>query len=439
MTTSHFETLPITDIAQILPFEDVKSLSLVSRVMRDAVRRPLFSGTLSITCPVSPDRDLDGHINKYGEFISRLHFNINLELNPYGTTRKEKVLSRASLIWGTSSGDTIKSIIRGEALSHIDTLSVKFNVNQFVDDNDGWGHRAGSIHVFEYSEHPQEVYKEEQKLIWRAQYTEVWNQIAANPNIKKMKISNLLPKLSSAWYTDEWETFLGRLEDLDISIFGGDNGAGWEAQRMEGFAGFSEDLSTFMMQHAINVTRLRVEAHEHDLLGRCYLNDVPLPFENAQLPALCRLELERIMVSGGLLDFLEGRADILQEIKLHDCMCCCESGNPSWADLWKLIREVNTNVNNISHSQSETPPLADPVPFVYTGETLPDSEEAAEIRELLKQDKGLVLWRYVEIDDKYGFIIERSDENVERSVEGRDQLEYTMLLEELEKRRKKGL
>ncbi|KAM0546239.1 hypothetical protein ACHAPJ_010922 [Fusarium lateritium] len=445
MTVSALEKLPIgliTDIAKLLTFDDIKNLSCVSWVMRDAVLRLLFR-TLSITCPVDSDRDLDRFIDKYKELISRLHLHIKLGPNPdegsdYDSDEEQP---EAPSIWGTSSRDTVKNIVRGQVLSHINTLSVRLDPDQFEEDGD-WDDEIDtpSIHVFAESEDWDRVHRREGKYFWRAQCTEVWNEIAANPNINSLRISNLLPKNSSAWLTNEWKDFLGRLKDLDVSVFGADNGAGWKAHKMPGFYDFITTLPELMMQHASNVTRLRLEANEEGLLGSTSeVHDVPLPLENGNMPSLRILQLENIMLGNEVLDFIRHHANTLQEIHLRNCMCDRSEHDPSWSDLWKLIREVTTAVTEVSFIQGKTPPLARGEEYGDSVPTREDSDAGKKVRKQLAEDKSLVLWRYVYVDDKYGMIFEQYEDNIECFEQGNDQLEYTRLLDELSERRQKAL
>ncbi|KAF4946056.1 hypothetical protein FSARC_14295 [Fusarium sarcochroum] len=444
MTTSDLEKLPIgliTDIAKLLPFDDVKNLSCVSWVMRDVVLRLLFR-TLSISCPLAPDRDLNGFIVKYKELISRLHLYIKLEPNPdFGSEydSDEDEWPESPSIWGPSSTDTVKNIVRGQTLSHINTLSVQFDPDQFEEEGD-WddGNSVPDVYVYEFPEDWDKVRDREETFFWRAQYTEVWNEIAANPNINKLKILNLLPKNSSAWLTTEWKTFLGKMEDLDISVFGAGNGI-LEAHKMPGFYGFAATLPEVMMRHATKVTRLRLVAHKQGLLGSTSdMHQVPLPLEKRNLPSLRFLQLENIMLGHESLDFLKHHADTLQELQLHSCMCHGDDVDPSWSDLWKLIREVTTTVTEVTYVQDKTPPITEHEKFdsIPTSE---DSDAEKKIRKLLAEDKSLVLWRYVYVDDKYGFVSEYREENIEHFERGNDQLEYNKLMEELTERRKKGL
>jgi hypothetical protein len=229
---------------------------------------------------------------------------------------------------------------------------------------------------------------------------------------------------------------MGRLEELNISVFGGDNGAGWKASSRQGFAEFIEGLPEYFMQHATNVVRLGIEAHLWGLFGTGGDFGIRLPLRIDNFPSLQSLTLKNIQIGSELIEFLMSHGDTLKELTVKDCMCdegCSIDSTPTWADLWSTLRTNSTNIAKVSVVQTQTPPLAY-MEGLDGVEPNPDSESASRIRKMLEEDESLVLWSYVYVETKYRMALEVEEKNISCFEEGEDQREYSMLLEVLRER-----
>ncbi|KAF9776828.1 hypothetical protein IL306_004914 [Fusarium sp. DS 682] len=434
------DTLPIELIANIANYlspQNVKSLSRASWLMRHAVVRFLFR-TLVIPCPLASTQALEDLIHKYQEFISRVHLHVyfypNMEEKPHQGPMPS--------VWGTPLSDTLKRIVRGDTLSHIDCFVVDFDPGQFEPDgwwgkNGWWGDldNLGSMHIVEDEEEWLEISRQEHEMIWRAQYNEVMQTISTNQTLTNFKMVNLLPKNASAWETPEWESFLGRLQVLHIGVSGTENGSCLPAHTMPGFRQFIDDLPYFIMRHALNVKHLSLEAHRDGLFGAQIL----LPLQEDHFLFMRSLKLKNIMIGPDLLEFLETRVDCFEELELHDCMCNgpeWHSAPLTWSDLWRTMRESNIPLKRVCVVQSRMPPLMWGEDYKEDFQTSEDSEAAKRVRKRLGEDKSLVLWRYARVDGKYGWVAELPDDNVRNFEKGEDQGEYVKLLKVLEERKK---
>ncbi|EXL42103.1 hypothetical protein FOCG_15455 [Fusarium oxysporum f. sp. radicis-lycopersici 26381] len=439
------DTLPIeliTNVASYLSPQDVKTLSRTNWFMRHAVVGVLFR-TLYIPCPLASTRALEELIHKYQNFISRFHLHVyfqpNMEEKPHDGPMPS--------VWGAASTDTLKRIVRGDILSNVSSFVVEFNARNF--EHDGWWGETASWSdpnmlgsIVDNEENWDQTLQQEREIIWRAQYNDVMQTISTNQNITNLKISNLIPRNASAWETPEWESFLGRLQVLEIGVFGGDDGDCWHTKPE--FAEFIGNLPHFVMRHARNVRHLTLEASPDGLFGGASTNYcIPLPLKEDHFLFLHSLTLKNIMIGPELVEFLTSRVDSLEELELYDCMCDgpdWEYGSDreldpvTWAGLWKAIRESNIRLFKLSVVQSRKPPLMWREGDRKEFETIEDSVEAARIRKMLEEDSHLVLWRYARVDYKYGWVVDLSDDNVKYFEAGEDQREYVKLLKVLEER-----
>ncbi|KAF5561693.1 hypothetical protein FNAPI_3522 [Fusarium napiforme] len=432
----------ITNIASYSSPQDVKSLSCASWSMRHAVLRLLFR-TLVIPCPLVSTQALEELVHKYQDFISAIHLHISFQPNKEEEPHEDPMPS----VWGAAPTDILKKITEGEILSSVRSFILEFNGAQFK--HGGWWGETmygtnpdmlGSI--VDSEEEWDETLQQEQEIIWRAQYNEVMRTISMNQKIANLRIKNLIAKNASVWETPEWVSFLGRLQVLDIGVFGGDDGDCVHTK--PGFIEFIENMPYYIMRHARNVRHLSLEASADGLFGGASANYcIPLPLKEDHLLFLKSLTLKNVVIGPDLLQFLKSRVDCFEELELHDCMC--NGPEPeygpgwnlepvTWANLWKSIRESNMRLSKVSVVQSKPPPLLWQEGESEEDETCEDSVAAVRIRKMLEEDRSLVVWRYARVDYKYGWIVDLSDDNVKYFEEGEDQREYLKLLKVLEER-----
>ncbi|KAF5974867.1 hypothetical protein FCOIX_8058 [Fusarium coicis] len=439
------DTLPVELVANIASYlspQDVKALSCASWSMRHAVLGILFR-TILIPCPLASTELLEDLVHKYQDFIFTVHLHMSFQPNKMDEPHDGPMPS----VWGTAPTDTLWKITRGEILSNVRSLVLEFNGATFGRGG-WWGEDASWTivnmpgNICDNEEEWDETLQQEQEIIWRAQYNEVMRTISRNENITNLKIKNLIAKNASAWETTEWASFLGRLQVLDISVYGGNDGDCLHTKT--GFMEFIENMLYYIMRHAQNARHLTLEASPDGLFGGASANyRIPLPLKEDHLLFLKSLTLKNIMIGPDLIQFLKTRVDRFEELELHDCMC--DGPEPeygpgwnlepvTWADLWRAIRESNTRLFKVSVVQSKTPPLLWQEGESEEDEVSEDSVAVAGIRKMLEEDRSLVVWRYARVDYKYGWIVELSDDNVKYFAEGEDQREYVELLKVLEER-----
>ncbi|RBA15755.1 hypothetical protein FPRO05_12362 [Fusarium proliferatum] len=443
---ANLDTLPVELVIKVVSHlspQDVKALSCTSSLMRHAVVGVLFR-TLIIPFPLASTQALEELIYKYQDFISTVHLHVSFRPNTEEKPHDGPVPS----VWGVAPTDTLKKITQGDILSNVNSFALEFNGAQFKD-RGWWGETAPWSdpnlpgNIFHNGENWDQTLQQEHDMIWRAQYNEFMRAISMNHNITNLKIENLIPRNVSAWETSEWASFLGRLQVLEIVVFGGDDDL---LHTNLGFIEFIGSLPHFVMRRARNVRHLTLEASSDALFGGASANYcIPLPLKEDHFPFLKSLTLKNIMIGPDLVEFLTSRVDSFEELELHDCMC--DGPEPeygpdwdlepvSWADLWRAIRESNMRLFKVTVVQSKTPPLLWQEGSSEEDETSAESVAAARIRKMMEEDKSLVVWRYARVDYKYGWIVDLSDDNVKYFEEGEDQQEYVKLLEMLEGRNK---
>ncbi|RBR13494.1 uncharacterized protein FIESC28_08122 [Fusarium coffeatum] len=405
-------------IAELLGPADIKGLSCMNRRLRNAVTHILFR-TLSIAMPLVSHLLLEHMLEKYNKFISRIHLHVFLRPN----LEEDNDNTVMPSIGGTMKSGTLLDLVNGKIFSHIDSFSIHFDPCQFDiavrwygNDGDwGGGYGSGSITVFEDEEDEDACFELEEEHVWRAQYFQLLAEVMQNPNIKKLRFINLLPRRTKVFDTLQWEKFLGQLTHFDLGIFGAESDGG-SGNAMPGFTQFvGEFLPQDIMKYLINVKHLKLEANELSVFGaglygeHYYAHDVfPLASE---IPTLQSLELKNITLGDSFLGYLRKQAD-LRELTLHNCMCVCPDepeeenddiwSDPAnadalavrvgWSDIWHTIILWNKAIQQVTYLQDEQPPLLDEDP------PLP---------------KGSIVWRHVKIDKYWGNVVEDEEANTE--------------------------
>lgn len=347
-------------------------------------------------------------------------------------------------VWArkTTDATAVKDLIQFKGLPRCAILSLHtngdedFEVDEDWDDNDIGNN---SIYFCCEPENWEKVKTKEEKYAWRAALRDMYQDIATLSQVEDLRIFNFLPRKASSWQTTEWEEFLGRLRNLTLYPYGGDNGAGWQVNTLPGFNSFFNELSATMLRHAKAVEYLKIVGNEDGFLDCNSLRLTP-----GIMPALRVLHVEYMTATSILINFLAKKPPALEKIHIVNCVAQAWGRDrdggppPTWAQLWKTLRQKSIRV---SYKQTKTAPLTEDEDF-HEGEEEwgpPDDEEenVKQLRKKLKENSSLVVWPYGEPDDKYGFLSTHVEMNLERFENGEDNREYGLLLAEMQ-RKKEG-
>lgn len=346
-------------------------------------------------------------------------------------------------VWARKSTDVpvVKDLIQFKGLPRCSILTLytmgaeNFEVEADWDDNDLCD---SGMYFCSYAEDWDEVKKKEEKYAWRAALRDMWYDLASLSKTNHLEVFDFLPRKSSSWTTPEWPSFLGQLKQLTLYPYGSENGAGWYVNTLPGFNDFFQDLSSVMLDHAKHLERLKIVGHDAG-----FLSYDSLKLAAGILPELRVLRLENMAAPAILPPFLEGKPHNLREIHLKNCVAV-ETNDydfelKTWASLWKAIREMVEQPICVAYQHHKSPPLTEAENYADSGEEWepPEDEEEgiARLRKIVAEDKDIV-WPYVEVDDKYGMLMDNDVLNVEHLGMGDDNKEYRALMKEMERRRR---
>ncbi|RSM06553.1 hypothetical protein CEP52_005717 [Fusarium oligoseptatum] len=346
-------------------------------------------------------------------------------------------------VWARKSADAqaVKDLIQFKGLPRCSILSLhtmgveSFEIEADWDDNDLCD---SGMYFCSYEEDWDAVKKKEEKYTWRAALRDMWHDVANLSKTEHLEVFDFLPRKNSSWRKSEWSKFLGSLKELTLYTYGADNGAGWHVNTLPGFNDFFKELSSIMLRHATHVERLKIIAHDEG-----FLNYDSLKLSPGILPELQVLHLQHMAAPAILVPFLEGKPRNLREIHLKKCVAV-ETNDydfelKTWASLWKAIKETGEMPIRVTYQYHKSPPLTEDENYADEEEDWkpPEDEEEgiARLRRMVVEDKDII-WPYVEIDEKYGMVMDNDVLNVEHLGLGNDNKEYRALMDEMEHRRK---
>lgn len=288
----------------------------------------------------------------------------------------------------------------------------------------------GIFYMFEDDENTYQATEAEMNVPWRAQMGRVYTSLVRNTRspVKVLEIRNLMPREATAWSTPAFQSFLGRLECFKLSLMGGDNGAGWCFNTLDGYTAFPGKLAHFFFNSLTNVTELTFKPDETGPVGLVGWRHCDLSLHAKQMPSLKTLFLENIFICPELVEFLVGHADTLERVLLHNCFAgvggLAENGI-YWERLFILWADSNPQA--LQHVEI--------LPFenIFENEYGNDKggeyhEELTRTRKMLEEDPNRRHFEYRYLDDKYGIVFRDDPETRSTFFEGHDQQAYDRLM-----------
>ncbi|KAG5757895.1 hypothetical protein H9Q72_013967 [Fusarium xylarioides] len=408
--SGHFLDLPpevLFSISDFLEPDDRKNLSLANSGLRTAMAPCLFK-VLRVDCPLVEDHILPTIVDKYGVNILELRLNVTFYLEKSTKTaddeeeESEDESSDVDMSEDEEAHDT-------EEEDEEENDSDEEEGSDSDDDPDrGWNY----IYFCCEPETWQEVERKEKTYSWRAALRDMYRDIATLSPVDEFTILNFLPRKTSFWQKKEWSEFLGRLKKLTLSTYGGDNGAGWQANTLPGFHAFFNELPTNFLGHAKALEYFKLKTHDDGFLG-----------------------------GDGSLYIPPGCMPSLRSLHVDECVAFTSDPNgddaPRWADLWKAARQALKAPAEVICVPTKERPITEDEGDYYGDETyVPPADEDDKIkkwRRRVKEEEGLSIWPYGWLDEKYGSIFPDHEVNLERLESGEDNLEFKVLMEEVKR------
>ncbi|KAK1234136.1 hypothetical protein PQX77_002664 [Marasmius sp. AFHP31] len=438
----NLENLPLElliCIDESLPWDSRLALASTTSNLRSSLAPFIFS-SIKVTSNTQGGQDLERLADKYGSFTTRLHLVASMPngtpsdvLAPTGNGVPDQDDPSSQSSADTSNAirrfitDLAHDALTGKLLPKVTTVCLSFDFNFDSEDvqwDDGnWITDADdttSIYVFTEEEAADNVPLKEAKYPWRALMAQTWSALCQNSAIKKLIVYDLIPRKTTTFDSDSWRDFLGRLDTLELRMWGGDNGAGWEANTLEGYMTYEVRLGEYFFRHLNQVQQLLFVAYSRSPFGAVeegqgddFEYDVAFPLLKEYLPRLRFLELHNIFVSKRLADFVLSKSETLHEVRLHDCHASTyDEEKISWAAFFTHLdhHECQLRALHVTYEQGDAAAIDE------------------EIRPKKENEEDRV-FSYGELDSKYGFFMANDEQICEKYEERRDLDAYRELME----------
>ncbi|KAH8891193.1 hypothetical protein GQ53DRAFT_151411 [Thozetella sp. PMI_491] len=349
MAPSQLELLPLellSAIAEYALWEDVLSLATTSCHLRQSLARVVFRA-VRVTNEDSGEGLLEMSA-KYGSYITDLHFIGCVHGEPLDPDEEGEAVAEQDWRKAPLLSPLIRDALSGVLLPNVNAARVAFLANEFDGGDELCFEDEGEvtrcrdlIYTFENVETEADVGPKEARYRWRALMDQVWASLSMNVRIKRLEVPDLVPRRTSTFSTPAWPAFLGRLEQVRLSMWGGNNHAGWCSNTLPGYLDFEGHLDESFFQHLTSVQRLRFGAYSTCPFGTTGGRaDVVLPLQPDDLSVLQSLDLSDIFISQGLAEFILSKSDTLRSVVLRNCHASAEVFMGDWATfLERLLGE----------------------------------------------------------------------------------------------------
>ncbi|KUI59732.1 hypothetical protein VP1G_06960 [Cytospora mali] len=271
---------------------------------------------------------------------------------------------------------------------------------------------------------------------WRRLLADTWNALAANRTVTRLSVKRFVPVWSSAFHSAEFRKSMGRLERLDISIFGMKNGR----RSINTVPTYNDSLQSLLkvfFLHASSLKRLTLQASQQAPLSARGNYHIPLSLKATQLPKLEHLALKNCFIGFELAHFINGHSSTLKTIDLHNCYAYrststvdeSSSGGMYWAPFLALINKPGMRLRRLTLSDDHIPLTIDDKRLAkYNPEKANEPEDVKNVRRAQKASPKKRLLLYAYLRDYSGELWMNKDAIVASFEAGDDQWAYDELV-----------
>ena len=329
--------------------------------------------------------------------------------------------------------DAVEHVLSNLAkFPNLERVTVEFRCAKTADEDDNI-HQL-SYDIFEELEDLEQVLEAEKNDAFRALVKRSYDALTRNPvgTVRNLEMRNVVAKDCSAWNSHKFSTLLGGLAEYTLSLRGGDNGVGWQVNKVPAYLSFIESLDSRFIQHFDQLKRFRFEATKDGPPGLDGgINNACLGLREDTMQALETLELKHVFISKELATFIASHSSSLKSVRLDKCYsgvdsnnCADEEDAISWGRFFSSIAEQATfgiQEFDVGISDLESIQPQD------LGEGAYRYGQAVRAKDLREQYPGRRMFDYKHVDDKYGMLFDSEDQAFERFEDGTDHAGWEQL------------
>jgi hypothetical protein len=407
------------------PSADLLNLSGVCKEFRTLVFPYLFKSVTLLNEEKSGSSVLAVLHSAHAEHVRILHY-IGIMAMPESPDSREGPLVEPSPEHFPDSVEQVLSSLT--KLPNLERVTVQFACAKTADEDENI--YCYTYDIYQTLESDEEVLEAEKTLAFRSLMERSYRALSRNAafTIKHLELKNVVARQCSAWNLADFHAVLQGLSSFTISLRGGDNGAGWQINKVEGYLDFIAELENYFFIHLSNVRHFGFAATEDGPPGiHGGLNNTTLPLLEQHMPLLQSLSLEYIFISENLSTFITAHSNTLESIRLEHCYSGWKDEDVSrWGDFFSSI--ASKNMKTLSVFDIGVSDLEQMQPDQIKGYY---HDLAVRIQELRNQFPGRRMLDYKHLDDKYGMVFNSTDEAFEAFESGSDCASWEQLCESM--------
>jgi hypothetical protein len=423
------EQLDLTSASFIpAPSQDLLSLSRVCKVLRTLVL-PSLLNTITLLNEENHGSSVLTVVNSaHAQYVRHVHYIGIMEIPDGMDTGEDSLVEPPAPDHLPDSVETVLSNL--DKLPKLERVVVEFRCAKIAEDNEDI--HQNSFYHFDQLEEDRLVLQSEKTVAYRSLMERSYRALARNTasTIKNIEFKNVVAKRCSAWNLSEFQALLGGLTSFTISLRGGDNGAGWQINMLEGYLDFVSHLDAYLFEHLSHTEHFSFAATGDGPPGiEGGLNNTALPLFGQHMPRLKSLSMEHVFISKNLAAFITAHGETLESVRLADCYSGWDNEDEiTWGKFFLRIASVDmkslclfdiapTDFERLQHTGKDD---------YYYHRTM----RAQELREQFPERRML---DYKFLDNKYGMVFDNEDQVFERFETGTDHTGWEQLWKVIKK------
>lgn len=371
--------------------------------------------------------------------IARLVRELNVEASITVEDDYDELMPLSEEDFPSSVEDVLSHL---ERFPNLEFLSVQFKLGDTMDRDEL--EAESSCEMWQGLPNPYRDFDQlkwkEQRAEFRAIMARTYDAIASSErpsSLTTIELRNLLPAGVSSFNTVPWQTFLGTLKTLRLSMHEHVGGGELCASTAWGYVDFIQNLDLLFWQLG-NITEFRFAASNQGLPGLPGQHHAVFPLNVEDMPVLQVLELQFCFISERTARFIAGHIKTLKRVRLENCYSAASDYNAEEHTTWATFLNIIAD----SLDTFENTPLKE---FFISPRVLGKSRElgicdngSVSIRgDDTQVDLAFSMSRtephrrpfdYARLDDKYGFLSEMEEENLTAYLLGHDQVAYDRVM-----------
>ncbi|EME42844.1 hypothetical protein DOTSEDRAFT_24860 [Dothistroma septosporum NZE10] len=369
---------------------------------------------------------------KHSQYITTLSF------EGYASPA-ENGRATAAHIWGPKGASTLpvttRALLKGDYLPKLRAARVRFAYDYASDDwsvDPSTGGRTRGFYDFDAAEFDGDIANREPRWKWRALMAETWMALSQNNRIENLEIVDLPPRGTTAFTNTNFHHFLRRLKNVNLSIWGASQGAGWKLETFPGYVAFLSCLHDWLFRHLESTTHLRLSASTDGLPGLVGTLCVGVTLTRTSLQSLNTLDLCRVALDPTLIGFISSHASTLRTLTMDRCIATPSTvftgieakDGVRWADLFKILQHKMFNLTRLEISPRRASLTDDDAAAIEMEHGFDEN-----VHEKLQHEPRLRVFGYGEIREWEDTPSRDHEMNLEAFVRGDDMREYDRLME----------